>query len=119
MSDEEFGEEFGEDLGKRRESEEAEEIVRVRLPRKGEVIGVVETLYGGCRMQVRCVDGLKRTCRIPGKFRKRLWIKSGDYVIVKLWDIEPDKGNIVFRYTQNQVKWLRNKGYLEKIDEEF
>lgn len=89
---------------------------RVRLPRPGEVLGVVTQLVGGARMHVQCVDGKDRMCRVPGKIKRRIWVKDGDYVIVKPWDVEPDtKGDIAFRYTRLQVDHLRSRGLL-KLD---
>ncbi len=92
----------------------SEEPVRVRLPRGDEVIGEIEELLGASRFKVRCQDGKIRTCRIPGKFRKRIRISIGDLVIVKPWSIEPDtKGDIEWIYTKTNAIWLRNKGYVK------
>ena len=37
-----------------------------------------------CRMQAYCFDGKMRQCHVPGKFKKRLWINRGDFVLVSL-----------------------------------
>jgi translation initiation factor 1A len=48
--------------------------------------------------------------------KKRNWVREGDIVLVSPWDFQTDqKGDIIFRYTQNQAYWLRDKGYL-RID---
>lgn len=87
--------------------------MRVRTPREGEVIGIVIALTGGMHLLVDCKDGKERMCRIPGRLRKRIWVREGDVVIVKPWDIEGHKkGDIVWRYNQSNLSWLRNKGYL-------
>jgi len=45
---------------------------------------------------------------------KRNWVREGDVVLVSPWDFEyEDKGDIIFRYTQNQAYWLRDKGFLK------
>ena len=94
--------------------EETEELARVRLPKKGEIFGEVIALVGGSRVRVDCADGKERMCRIPGKIRKRVWVKEGDVVLVKPWEIQSDqRGDIVWRYTQLQVEWLKRKGYLK------
>lgn len=94
--------------------ENAEEgEARIRMPKRGEVLGVVEAMLGASRMRVRCQDDKIRTCRIPGRFRKRLWIKEGDVVLVKPWEIQSDQnGDIEWLYKHTQVNILRKKGIL-------
>lgn len=88
-------------------------IVRMRLPKGKEVLGLVVGLVGGSRMIVACKDGKERNCRVPGRFKKELWVKDGDVVIVLPWEIEGDKrGDIIWRYTPLQARTLREKGYI-------
>ncbi|MFH0835933.1 MAG: translation initiation factor eIF-1A [Candidatus Micrarchaeota archaeon] len=90
------------------------EVVRLRMPRKGEVFGVVTQLLGGSRMRVQCVDGFERLARIPGKIKRRIWIKEGDIVLIVPWSVEGDeKADIAYRYTRVQADVLRNKGILK------
>jgi len=54
-----------------------------------------------------------RICRIPGKLKRRLWIKSGNIVILVPWDIDAkERGDIIWRYTPAQADWLMKKGYI-------
>jgi translation initiation factor 1A len=93
-------------------------IVRVRLPRGRQKLGEVEQLLGDRRMQVRCTDGNSRLCRIPGKIRKRIWIKEGNIVLIEPWEVQTkERGDILWRYTQQQADWLRRKGHLEGIED--
>ncbi|MCX6778530.1 MAG: translation initiation factor eIF-1A [Candidatus Micrarchaeota archaeon] len=93
---------------------EEEVMGRMRIPRSDEIVGTVEAMVGGSRMVVSCSDGKERTCRIPGKIRRRIWVKEGDTVIVKPWCIEGDKkGDIMWRYTKLQAGWLRRKGHIK------
>jgi translation initiation factor 1A len=96
---------------------EEESIGRVRFPRtkEGEMFGVVQQLHGSDQIKVFCQDGKERMCRIPGKMRKRVWMRQNDLVIVKLWDFQPSKGDIVWRYLGNQVEWLKRKGHLKDL----
>ena len=88
--------------------------VRLRLPRKGEIFGVVLQLSGGSRMIVQCIDGKERMARIPGKIKRRIWIKEGDIVLVVPWSVEGDeKSDIAYRYTKVQADMLRDKGILK------
>lgn len=97
-------------------SDNGEEKIRLRTPRKGQVIGKVIGLHGGKRMTVQCTDGKRRMCRIPGR-KHNLWVRRDDYVLVEPWDIEPDKkGDVVWKYRKRSVKRLRKKGYLEDLE---
>jgi len=95
---------------------------RVRLPDDDQVIGVVEQRLGGSRSDVRCVDGYTRNCRIPGRLKRRLWIREGDIVLIEPWDHQNEtRGDIVYKYRRNQAQWLKRKGYLDDVQdlEEF
>ncbi len=90
-----------------------EETFRIRKPRQGEILGVVESLMGANKIKVRCQDDKIRLCRIPGKLRKRMWMHEGDVVLIKPWDIQGDKSaDIVIKYSPTQASWLRRKGFL-------
>ncbi len=98
-------------------TQEELEISRIRIPRPPEVLGVVEALVGGDKMKVKCDDGNERLCRIPGKLRKRVWIRSGDLVLIEPWTVQShERGDIGFRYTQTQANWLKRKGYVKTIE---
>lgn len=93
------------------------EVLRVRTPRQGQVLGEVEQLLGDRRMMVKCADGYKRLCRIPGKIRKRIWIKEGTIVLVELWQVQVnERGDILWRYTGQEANWLERKGFLKNLN---
>ncbi|MCI4464310.1 MAG: translation initiation factor IF-1A [Thermoproteus sp.] len=87
-----------------------------RVPSEGEVLCKVLELLGDNRVKVVCQDGEVRVTRIPGRYRKRLWLKTGDYVIVAVWDFDPKKGDIVHKYDKRDLDELRRSGYAEAID---
>lgn len=92
------------------------EISRIRTPRQGEVLGSVEMMLGGDKLRVQCDDGNIRICRIPGRLRKRVWIKAGDLVLVKLWKVQiNERGDVIFRYTPTQASWIKRKGFVKTI----
>ena len=94
------------------------EISRIRLPRDKQSFGVIEQRLGGSRMRVRCLDGKTRICRIPGRLKRRLWVREGDIAIVEPWEFSRDeKGDIVYKYTKTQTSFLKRKGYLKKMEE--
>lgn len=98
-----------------------EEISRIKLPRGKEVMGIVEQRLGGSRMYVRCLDGKKRICRIPGRMKRKLWVRESDVVIVEPWEYDNKKGDIVLKYRPTQVEWLKYQGKLKGLEdaEEF
>lgn len=88
----------------------------IRLPKahNNELLAVVIAELGAARMQCICEDGKERICRIPGRLKRRLWVKEGDVVIVKPWEVEGDKkGDIIWGYRKLEVQWLRKKGKLD------
>jgi translation initiation factor 1A len=90
--------------------------VRVKLPdaKKGELFGIADALQGGSRLKVNCEDGKSRMARIPGKLKRRMWIREGDLVIVRPWDFQNDKCDVVFRYTKTQASYLARRGMIPK-----
>jgi translation initiation factor 1A len=101
-------------------SEETGEVIRVRLPNKeaGEVIGRVIQTMGAGKFKIDCFDGFVRTCRIPGRLKKKMWIREGDTVIVVKWEVQAnEKGDVIWRYTGPQVSWLEKNGYIPREEE--
>ncbi len=93
------------------------EVVRVRTPRDKEVLGMIESRLGFGKMHVICTDKKMRICRVPGKYRRKIWVRDGDIVLAVPWEFEGDrKGDIIYKYRKAQVDWLRNKGFLEALD---
>ncbi len=106
--------------GKKPEEEgEITQFTRVKLPRGEEVLGIIESRLGGNKMMVRCLDGKNRNCRIPGRLKRKLWLRPGDVVIVEPWEFDKDKGDVIFKYRLNQIEWLKRNGHLEKETVEF
>lgn len=100
------------------EERQQQEISRIKLPRGNQSLGILEQRLGGSRMRVRCLDGKTRICRIPGRLKRRLWVRENDIVIVQPWEYSGDaKGDLVYKYTPTQAIWLKNKGHLKKLEE--
>jgi len=96
-------------------SQQPEEFTRIRLPKKSEneILGIVESLLGANKLRVRCMDGVVRLTRIPGKMRKRIWVRDGDVIIVIPWSFQNEKADIIWKYSGPQVNWLERKGFLK------
>jgi len=98
---------------------EEEEIARIRIPKEGEILGKVELMLGSDKLRVQCDDGKERIVRIPGKLRKRVWIRVGDIILLQPWKVMSDRrADVIWRYTKTQAKWLEKKGYVKVISVE-
>lgn len=104
---------------KNNDENEEKKIIRVKLPRGREVLGIIEQRLGGNKMMISCLDGKSRNCRVPGRLKRRLWLRPNDVVIVEPWELDNNKGDIIFKYRTNEIEWLRKNGYLEKEKTEF
>ena len=91
----------------------------VKLPQDREVIGIITQRCGGSRMMVSCMDGKTRNCKVPGRKRRGLWLREGAAVIIEPWEFDEDKGDVLFKYTPNQVVKLQRMGKLDSGTSEF
>lgn len=96
-------------------SQQPDEFTRIRLPQKSknEILGRVESILGANKLRVRCMDGVVRLTRIPGKMKKRIWIREGDVIIIVPWSFQNEKADVVWKYSSPQVNWLERKGFLK------
>ncbi|MEI8364302.1 MAG: translation initiation factor eIF-1A [archaeon] len=92
-------------------------VKRLRVPNTQilEMFGKVIQLMGVNNIQIICEDGKERICRIPGKMFKHIWLKPGDIVIIKLWDFQPTKGDVVWRYIGFQITQLEKRGLMTEL----
>jgi translation initiation factor 1A len=92
------------------------EPFRVRTPneRDGELFGIIIQMLGHDRIRVRCEDGNIRIGRIPGRFKKRVWMRVGDTVLIVPWEFQSDeKCDVVHRYRNNELEWLKKRNILK------
>ena len=88
--------------------------IRVKMPntKVNEMFAIAEQILGGRRVTVLCADGETRMARIPGKMRRRQWVRDGDLIIVWPWDFQDSKADVKHRYTKTQALYLSRKGVL-------
>lgn len=92
---------------------------RVRMPRGREKIGVITQRYGGNRMEVKATDGKIRNCRVPGRFKRSLWLRPKDIILIIPWEDDDAKGDIIFKYNPGAVNQLRKRGLIDSLQEGF
>lgn len=91
--------------------------MNIRIPNsnKNEMFAIAEEFFGGSRVQVICQDGKTRMARIKGTMKFSFWIRKGDLLIIRLWEFQDDKADIIWRYTRTDVNHLKEEGLLPKI----
>jgi translation initiation factor 1A len=93
--------------------------LRLRRPREGEVFAVVLRMLGGNHIEVQCQDGEKRMARIPGKIRRRKWVRVGDLVIVMPWYgvDEKAKADLIERFRETETRAYLDRGMLRGLED--
>lgn len=95
--------------------------IRVKLPNRkiNEMFAIADQILGGRRVRAVCEDGESRLARIPGKMRRRQWVREGDLIILQPWDFQDAKADVRMRYTKTQSIYLSRKGVLPEIVDLF
>jgi len=103
-----------EELARLMSTEGETQKIRVKMPntKVNEMFAIAENILGGRRVTVLCADGETRMARIPGKMRRRQWVREGDLLIVWPWDFQDSKADVKARYTKTQALYLSRKGVL-------
>lgn len=104
---------------KEAENPEQQVFIRARMPRKGQLVGVVLQRLGGNRMSVKTTDGKIRNCRVPGRFSRKFWLREGNFVMIEPWPDDDEKGDIVYQYRPGEVHNLKKQGLVKNLEEGF
>ncbi len=83
---------------------------------EGTLLCVIQRNLGGGFLEVLCTDGDVYKARIPGKMRRRVWMREGDVILFLPWGTRDNKGEVVYRYRRDEVRKLIEMGL---ITEEF
>lgn len=92
---------------------------RARMPHGRQMIGTVVQRLGGNRMEVACTDGKTRNCRVPGRFKRSLWLRLNDTVMIERWEHDDDKGDVIYKYNSSEITQLRKRGMLTQNNSKF
>ena len=101
------------------EQENQQFPARARLPRKGQFIGIVLQRLGGKRMSIKTTDNKVRNCRVPGKFKRKFWLREGNFVLIEPWPDDDEKGDVVYQYHGNEEHQLRKMGLINNLNRDF
>jgi translation initiation factor 1A len=67
-------------------------------------------MFGNGRLEAVCFDGQTRMAHIRGKLLKRVWIATGDIILVALRDFQDGKVDVIHKYSPDQAKKLKSMG---------
>ena len=81
---------------------------------KNQAYAQITQNMGGSRLQVKCSDGKKRSAIIPGRLRKRLWMRKDDIILCELGSMGNDKEcHILHKYNNKEIGILQSKGFID------
>ena len=86
-------------------------------PSASQQVVVVTGIPGGNLLQVEAADGSAFLCRVPAKFRNRVWVLKGGYLIVEMVAGDEDgaavgkvQASLAHHLYRDQIKHLRSRG---------
>jgi len=91
------------------ENEEKRELV---FKEHGQEYAQVLRMLGNGRLEAQCVDGTKRLCHIRGKMRKKVWVNTGDIILVGLREYQDEKADVIQKYMADEARSLKAYGEL-------
>jgi translation initiation factor 1A len=89
--------------------EEKREII---LKEEGQEYAQVKKMLGNGRLEGDCFDGKTRLCHIRGKMRKKVWINTGDIILIGTRSFQDDKADVILKYTADEARRLKADGEL-------
>lgn len=91
-----------------RKREDGKREVPVR--EEGQTYARVTKMLGNGMLLATCVEGVERLCKIRGSMWRREWVHPGDVVLVALRDFQDTKADVVFKYQDHEVQYLKRMG---------
>lgn len=84
-----------------------------------QIYGTVDKPLGNCSFLVNTNNGEQKNARLSGVMKKQGRVKKGDIVLIEPMSEDVNRMyQIIFRYTNDQVKILEREGHMKKIVEE-
>lgn len=97
---------------RRRGKNENDEKRELIFKEDGQEYAQVIRMLGNGRLEAQCVDGIKRLCHIRGKMRKKVWVNTGDIILVGLRDFQDEKADVIQKYMADEARSLKAYGEL-------
>ena len=85
----------------------------------GQEYAFVVKIFGGSRVLVQKEDGTEVQGVIPGRFRKRNYIRLDDYIIIQSRSFNKNQYDVVYcSYTKDDIIELKKMGHIKHIKKE-
>ena len=97
---------------RRRGKNENEEKRELIFKEDGQEYAQVLRMLGNGRLEAYCIDGVKRLCHIRGKMRKKVWVNTGDIILLGLRDFQDEKADVILKYLADEARSLKAYGEL-------
>ncbi|BDA40869.1 g6376 [Coccomyxa elongata] len=97
---------------RRRGKNESEEKRELIFKEDGQEYAQVLRMLGNGRLEAMCIDSTKRLCHIRGKMRKKVWVNTGDIILVGLRDYQDEKADVILKYMADEARSLKAYGEL-------
>ena len=78
----------------------------------GQEYAQVLRMLGDGRVALSCYDGVARQGLIRGTMRRRVWISTGDIVLIGLREFQEDKADVIHKFTTEEARSLKAYGEL-------
>mmetsp|Transcript_23231 Transcript_23231/g.38739 ORF Transcript_23231/g.38739 Transcript_23231/m.38739 type:complete len:143 (+) Transcript_23231:52-480(+) len=102
----------GKNFKKGKKRDEGENRRDLIFKEDGQEYAQVLRMLGDGRLALQCYDEVARTGLIRGTMRRRVWINTGDIVLVGLREFQPDKADVIHKYTAEEARNLQAFGEL-------
>lgn len=86
----------------------------------GQEYAIVIQRLGGNRLLVKSIvdKNIKEVqAVIPGSFRKKVWMKDGDLILIQARSFNESQYDIIHKYNEREEKQLKKTGALEQLFE--
>mmetsp|Transcript_11250 Transcript_11250/g.15493 ORF Transcript_11250/g.15493 Transcript_11250/m.15493 type:complete len:142 (-) Transcript_11250:760-1185(-) len=102
----------GKNYKKGKKRDEGETRRELEFKEDGQEYAQVLRMLGDGRVALQCYDDVARTGLIRGTMRRRVWINTGDIVLIGLREFQPDKADVIHKYTTEEARNLQAFGEL-------
>jgi translation initiation factor 1A len=102
----------GKNVKKGKKRDEGENRRDLIYKEDGQEYAQVLRMLGDGRLALQCYDDVARTGLIRGTMRRRVWINTGDIVLVGLREFQPDKADVIHKYSTEEARSLQAFGEL-------